>query len=451
VEVVPESAVEGSHPVDERLLDAVRTTAGGASRMVVLVGDPMQAVHAGQAVLARTADDWHRFWKPRGPGDLVDGLRGSSGPRQVAPRTVVWLEDLARFLLPVDPGLAVSAASALRAVLVDERVTPTLVLATLVPDRDDWRLLTHPPASGGAGSAAQAQALMRSAILLNVSVATRLPEPTGAPASPPEPEQEPEPDSRPDAEGGVGTASASDSGSLSVPAEATTLPPAGRPTVEPLREPGSRLLPEPGGEPLGEPGSEPLPEPGGEPLGEPGSEPLPEPGGEPLGEPGAISLAEPGDLAAPTPRTATPSPAPSLLAPAPPAAAPSPLVPALPATLPAQPPEPADAARWRAAMHEAAGNLTGAERFYESAAISGDLEALARLGRLRDLAAGEAGGERGRQAVESFVEEAVAEGNTAVLFTLAAAGHPRALAELAQLRERQAEAASEASEGPEPS
>jgi hypothetical protein len=101
------------------------------------------------------------------------------------------------------------------------------------------------------------------------------------------------------------------------------------------------------------------------------------------------------------------------------------------ARLPLSVPEPADAARWRAVLRENAGNLTGAERLYEQAAMGGDLDALASLGRLRD--------EGGRQAVETLLEQAVAEGNTAVLFTLAAAGDPRALAELARLRDEAAE------------
>jgi hypothetical protein len=99
--------------------------------------------------------------------------------------------------------------------------------------------------------------------------------------------------------------------------------------------------------------------------------------------------------------------------------------------LPLSVPEPADAARWRAVLREDAGNLTGAERLYEQAAMGGDLDALASLGRLRD--------EGGRQAVETLLEQAVAEGNTAVLFTLAAAGDARALAELTRLRDEAAE------------
>lgn len=95
---------------------------------------------------------------------------------------------------------------------------------------------------------------------------------------------------------------------------------------------------------------------------------------------------------------------------------------------PVEVPESPDAVRRRAALREASGNLEGAERLYERAAMSGDLEALASLGRLRNAPPGE-------DAPDPFVAQAVIEGNTAVLFTLAAAGHPGALAALAMLRE----------------
>jgi hypothetical protein len=84
-----------------------------------------------------------------------------------------------------------------------------------------------------------------------------------------------------------------------------------------------------------------------------------------------------------------------------------------------------------------AGDLPGAERRDELAAMGGDLEALARLGRLREEMRSAGTG------VDRYIDQAVAEGNTAVLFTLAAAGHTRALAELARRR-------AEAGEDPAP-
>jgi hypothetical protein len=88
--------------------------------------------------------------------------------------------------------------------------------------------------------------------------------------------------------------------------------------------------------------------------------------------------------------------------------------------------------RERGLALEAAGRRESAERLFRQAAQGGDLLALGRLAALRS------GGGVTRlvdEAADHMYEQAAAEGNTAVLFGLAAAGHARALRLLARLKE----------------
>jgi hypothetical protein len=70
---------------------------------------------------------------------------------------------------------------------------------------------------------------------------------------------------------------------------------------------------------------------------------------------------------------------------------------------------------------------------YEQAAHRGDLVALARLAALRGYQ--ESAAASSDADADQMFEAAAAEGNTAVLFGLAASGHGRALRLLARLRE----------------
>jgi hypothetical protein len=77
-------------------------------------------------------------------------------------------------------------------------------------------------------------------------------------------------------------------------------------------------------------------------------------------------------------------------------------------------------------VKELEGNVTGAERLYEQAAMGGDLGALGRLGQLRAMPGAE-------QDADRLYGQAAAERNTGVMFSLAAAGHTGALRLLGRL------------------
>ena len=89
--------------------------------------------------------------------------------------------------------------------------------------------------------------------------------------------------------------------------------------------------------------------------------------------------------------------------------------------------------RERARGRELDGNLRGAERLYERAAIGGDLDALSCLGRLR----AQLGSDQLAAQLELYRQARDAR-NTGVLFSLAAAGHAEALGLLRRLRDEAA-------------
>ena len=357
------AGVDGPGAVQERLLGAVRAAGAGSSRLIVLLGQPPRTARASRWARDRAPGPWQE-WTPAGPVPLVEGLRRLRR-RPAVPWTLLWLDDLGRFLPAGDPALAAAAAAELRAALADEGMSPLLVLASLRPDPETWHRLTRPPASGGTTpDRAQAQALLRGALVLAVPDAPVAAAPTAevsASGLTPSPSPIPIPIPIPVAVG-------AESRDLRDPV----------PAAEPVAEPEPVVEPEP--EPVVEPEPEPVVEP--EPVA--GPAPARPQGGIPRWTPSAVT----------------------------------------------EPADPPDDARSRAVRREEAGNMTGAARLYEQAAMAGDLEALARLGRLREAPGAEGTGAR----LDAYVDQAVAEGNTAVLFTLAASGHPRALAELARLR-----------------
>jgi len=395
---VPRRAVDGGpSPVTERLLHAVRTAATGRSALVVLVGDPALTARALDDVLDRAGGPWWHTWTPTRPEHLVAGLRAGGGPGGVHPWTVVRLPSLARFVLGPDAAVATEAAAALRGALVDERLRPLLVLAEFDPLPAARYRLTRPGASGGPATDVQAQALLRAATVLvlpagparTTSAATPAPVATSATAGPAAP---------------------------IVPAVIRPAPTVDVASPRPDREPAAGPVPVAGPVADVEPARHAdVVEPDVAAVVEPEPDLELELDAEPEREPAPADRPDPPSGAVPRWQ---------------PSAAPWPVT----------VPEPADAARWRAVLREEAGNLDGAERLYEQAAMAGDLMALARLARLRDDPAADPGGEVGGRPggtaadVDAYLDQAVAEGNTAVLFTLAAAGHPRALEELARLR-----------------
>jgi hypothetical protein len=409
-----------------RLADRLRDVAGSVgpdvARLVIVQGDPAAGtVRACHQLLAHRRERW-RIWAPAGAAELAAGLPGGPTP-QVGPGVTIWLEDLDRFVLPTDPELAEAVAAGLRSVLHGSAGGPVLVLATLREDPQLWHRLAHVPASGGADPLVQLRVLLGLAMVVT-------PDPEVAPAGVP---------ARPVPEWDV-AAPAAPSAPAGVPAEADPSRTAPQPSVGGW---GTAPAPASADGPDRLPAAE-RPEPRPFPVLRTSTHPVPPPY-----RPTPVSPSAPAAPPAPLlrdqgiqrdqgipPEPASPDEPGQPDEPgespvrngSPPAALSGPDWAPVAQPLPIDIPEPAQAATQRALLRELAGNLAGAERLYERAAIAGDLDALVGLARLRGQAADAA-------EVARYVEQAVAERNTAVLFGLAAAGHDQALRALGRLRD----------------
>ncbi|MGW2374690.1 hypothetical protein [Kitasatospora sp. NPDC001683] len=120
---------------DTRLRTVVAAALAGTSGTAVLVGASATGKSRAlwEAVRALPGD-W-RLWHPISP-DRPDALL--AGLSDVAPRTVVWMNEAQLYLGPEPSGERV--ARALRELLNDASRAPVLVLATLWPDH--WKRLT---------------------------------------------------------------------------------------------------------------------------------------------------------------------------------------------------------------------------------------------------------------------------------------------------------------------
>lgn len=223
----------------ERLADAVRRVAWATSGLVIVIGEPVIAEAAWNAVLDPLPGRWRRIWRPAGAGDLLAGLRAVT---PIEPWTVIRVADLRTVLMPDDVTLAVEVAATLRGVLGEPTGRPLLVAATMPPDRESWRRLQHAPASGGYDQWAQARALLQGALVLTADLApgggVAQPAPAPAPAPEPEPEPEPAPEPEPVHERETGPEHGAESGAR----------PGAEPGPEPTGEP-AQAAPEP--EPIG--------------------------------------------------------------------------------------------------------------------------------------------------------------------------------------------------------
>ncbi|MFJ4965839.1 hypothetical protein ACIP6P_25930 [Streptomyces sp. NPDC088729] len=133
--------VEREHDVE--LNEAVERAACGESTLVTLIGESSTGkTRACWEVLRRLPDGW-RVWHPYDPTRPDAALVHIE---EVAPRTVIWLNEAQYYLLAQDPKTAESITSALRTALSDRRRGPVLVLATIWPRF--WDPLTAPSATG---------------------------------------------------------------------------------------------------------------------------------------------------------------------------------------------------------------------------------------------------------------------------------------------------------------
>lgn len=122
---------------DRELAAKVESVAAGHSEIAVLVGESSTGKTRAcwEAVLA-LPPGW-RLWHPFAPSWQEAALTGLPS---VGPRTVIWLNEIQRYLDP--PELGEQVAAALRLLLADERRGPVFLLATAWPRF--WRQLTVP-------------------------------------------------------------------------------------------------------------------------------------------------------------------------------------------------------------------------------------------------------------------------------------------------------------------
>ncbi|MFD9412650.1 tetratricopeptide repeat protein [Streptomyces sp. NPDC059989] len=115
---------------DQVLADAVRDAAAGHGRMLVLVGSSSTGKTRAcwEAVQPLAAHGW-RLWHPFDPSRADAALDSLS---QVAPHTVVWLNEAQHYL--GDPQCGERIAAAVHALLTAPERAPVLVLGTLWPE-----------------------------------------------------------------------------------------------------------------------------------------------------------------------------------------------------------------------------------------------------------------------------------------------------------------------------
>ncbi|MFF3863392.1 hypothetical protein [Streptomyces sp. NPDC002209] len=120
----------------DSLLNAeISAAADGQSRVVVLVGGSSTGKTRALWEAARKLPDTWRLWHPLSPTRPDAVLNGLA---DIAPRTVVWLNEAQHYLGPEPLGEQVAAG--LRSLLHDPDRGPVLVLATLWPEH--WDRLT---------------------------------------------------------------------------------------------------------------------------------------------------------------------------------------------------------------------------------------------------------------------------------------------------------------------
>ncbi|UKY47887.1 tetratricopeptide repeat protein [Streptomyces inhibens] len=145
--------VEREH--DARLSAMVAEVAAGASRLAVLVGGSSTGkTRACWEAVQRLPEGW-RLWHPIEPG-WPEALLNSLD--EVAPRTVIWLNETQHYLLTPAGPQGETVAARLRALLRDPDRAPVLVLGTCWPDY--WAALTSGPVDGQPDPHAQARVLL---------------------------------------------------------------------------------------------------------------------------------------------------------------------------------------------------------------------------------------------------------------------------------------------------
>ena len=150
---------------DELLAAVVADAVTGSSRMAVLVGEPSTGkTRTCWETLQGLPAGW-RLWHPLTVAELLTGLEPSPNGPVLATRTVIWLNELQRYLPPQAADVAEQAGAALRRLLRDRTHGPVLVLASIWSDTDRWGVLTAEPAAGRPDRYAQARQLLTGAAI----------------------------------------------------------------------------------------------------------------------------------------------------------------------------------------------------------------------------------------------------------------------------------------------
>ncbi|WP_327374344.1 hypothetical protein OG393_10265 [Streptomyces sp. NBC_01216] len=127
-----------SREFDTRLGEVVAAATSGRSGVAVLVGGSSTGKTRALWEAVRTLPDGWRLWHPLSPTRPDATLAHLA---DIAPRTVVWLNEAQHYLAPAPLGERLAAS--LRSLLCDPARGPVLVLATLWPEH--WETLTAAP------------------------------------------------------------------------------------------------------------------------------------------------------------------------------------------------------------------------------------------------------------------------------------------------------------------
>lgn len=140
---------------DDELADIVTDAEAGHSRMALLIGGSGAGkTRACWEAVQRLGEGW-RLWHPVAP-DRPEALL--AGLERIRPRTVLWLNELQRYLLTRGSQLGEHSAAGLRDLLRDPGRAPVLVLGTMWPA--PWERLTREPSGEDDDPHAQARELL---------------------------------------------------------------------------------------------------------------------------------------------------------------------------------------------------------------------------------------------------------------------------------------------------
>ncbi len=139
--------VRRSH--DQKLRVTIDLALSGNSSMAVLLGDSSTGkTRAAWEAIQRLPEEW-KLWHPSTQASFMDSLDA------VEPHTVLWLNEIHRFLITSDEAQDERTAGALRRALGDPTKAPVLILGTIWHEYwQSWCASPAPLTNGGSHEAA---------------------------------------------------------------------------------------------------------------------------------------------------------------------------------------------------------------------------------------------------------------------------------------------------------